>query len=428
MKCINCGRTCEHYLCDACATVEVLDKLILQLYYYQPDKCENPHLSEFVSSLPEDCTPGSVIPAILEQLDPAITEYAYCLYYMYSKDERFESASLAYLQDHDLLNRYTQKVLWRLLDRYIPNDFIKPQRWCEKIAMTDDLCCELYEIAAKYFAMIGEYNSADSIADYTLELCDSGKSGIILFTVTPEKMHDRLMRQKEDTNRYRTKKPYWPRNENAQKEIANFYNERGISYSPSSGTRKSNKIKENEFAPAVEYNGGNLSDYCAFWCAEAFSLSPHKGIYQIAAVKVRNGVITEEFQEFVRPWDNAYGRKTDAKEAGVDTSVIEHADAVAVVMPKFFAFVGDDVLISTDALGNQFKLLSRAARYAGMSEIKNAICDLLDVAADVSPDLDGVNNTREHLLAHFAIAEGKNALEKAKANRQLYDCLKGLKA
>lgn len=116
------------------------------------------------------------------------------------------------------------------------------------------------------------------------------------------------------------------------------------------------------------------------------------------------------------------------QEAGVDLSVIENAEAVTSVMPKFFAFVGDDVLISTDALGNQFKLLSRAARYAGMSEIKNAICDLLDVAADVSPDLDGVNNTREYLLAHFAIAEGKNALEKAKANRQLYDCLKGLKA
>ena len=102
------------------------------------------------------------------------------------------------------------------------------------------------------------------------------------------------------------------------------------------------------------------------------------------------------------------------QEAGVDLSVIENAEAVTSVIPKFFAFVGDDVLISTDALGNQFKLLSRAARYAGMSEIKNAICDLLDVAADVSPDLDGVNNTREHLLAHFAIAEGKNALEKAK--------------
>lgn len=427
MKCINCGRTCEHYLCDACATVEVLDKLIPQLYYYQPDKCENPHLSEFVSSLPEDCTPGSVIPAILAQLDSAITEYAYCLYYKFSKDERYEAATIAYLQTHDFLERYSQNLLYGLIHSYIPKEFIKPQQWCEKIAETEGLFCELYAIAAKYFAMIGEYDLADSLTEHALDLCNTAHAGTFLFS-SPEMMRVSLTTQKEDTNRYRTKKPYWPRNENAQKEIANFYNERGISHSPSSGTRKSNKIKESDFAPAVEYTGGNLSDYCAFWCAEAFSLSSHKGIYQIAAVKVRNGVITEEFQEFVRPWDNVLSRKTAAKEAGVDISVIEHADAVAVVMPKFFAFVGDDVLISTDALGNQFKLLSRAARYAGMSEIKNAICDLLDVAADVSPDLDGVNNTREHLLAHFAIAEGKNALEKAKANKELYECLKGLKA
>lgn len=427
MKCINCGRTCEHYLCDACATVEVLDKLILQLYYYQPDKCENPHLSEFVSSLPEDCAPGSVIPAILAQLDSAITAYAYCLYYKFSKDERYEAATIAYLQTHDFLERYSQNLLYGLIHSYIPKEFIKPQQWCEKIAETEGLFCELYAIAAKYFAMIGEYDLADSLTEHALELCNNAHAGTFLFS-SPEMMRVSLTTQKEDTNRYHTKKPYWPRNENAQKEIANFYNERGISYSPSSGTRKSNKIKESDFAPAVEYNGGNLSDYCAFWCAEAFSLSSHKGIYQIAAVKVRNGVITEEFQEFVRPWDNVLSRKTAAKEAGVDLSVIENAEAVTSVIPKFFAFVGDDVLISTDALGNQFKLLSRAARYAGMSEIKNAICDLLDVAADVSPDLDGVNNTREYLLAHFAIAEGKNALEKAKANRQLYDCLKGLKA
>lgn len=427
MKCINCGRTCEHYLCDACATVEVLDKLILQLYYYQPDKCENPHLSEFVSSLPEECAPGSVIPAILAQLDSAITEYAYCLYYKFSKDERYEAATIAYLQTHDFLERYSQNLLYGLIHSYIPKEFIKPQQWCEKIAETEGLFCELYAIAAKCFAMIGEYDLADSLTEHALDLCNNAHAGTFLFS-SPEMMRVSLTKQKEDTNRYRTKKPYWPRNENAQKEIANFYNERGISYSPSSGTRKSNKIKESDFAPAVEYTGGNLSDYCAFWCAEAFSLSSHKGIYQIAAVKVRNGVITEEFQEFVRPWDDVRSRKTAAKEAGVGLSVIENAEAVTSVMPKFFAFVGDDVLISTDALGNQFKLLSRAARYAGMSEIKNAICDLLDVAADVSPDLDGINNTREYLLAHFAIAEGKNALEKAKANRQLYDCLKGLKA
>lgn len=427
MKCLNCGRPCEHYLCDACATVEVLDKLIPQLYSYRPENCENPYLAEFVASLPEDCAPRSAIPAILEQLDSAITEYAYCLYYKFSRDERYEAATIAYLHTHDFLDRHTQDLLYGLIHSYIPKNFIKPQQWCEKIAETEGLFCELYAIAAKYFAMIGEYDLADSLTEHALTLCNNAHDGTFLFS-SSEIMCVSLTKQKEDTNRYRTKKPYWPKDENAQKEIANFYNEKGISRASSSGTRKSNKIKESEFAPAVEYTGGNLSDYCTFWCAEAFSLSPAKGIYQIAAVKVRNGVITEEFQEFVRPWDNANSRKDAARKAGVDLSVIENAEAVADVMPKFFAFVGDDVLISTDALGNQFKLLSRAARYAGMREIKNALCDLLDFAEDASPEFSGANSTREYLLAHFAIAEGKNALEKAKASKELYECLKGIDA
>ena len=92
-------------------------------------------------------------------------------------------------------------------------------------------------------------------------------------------------------------------------------------------------------------------------------------------------------------------------------------------MPKFFAFVGNDVLISTEALGKQAKLISRAARYAGMKEIKNEFYDVLDLAADTSADFDLANNTREYLLSYFGIAEGKTALDKAMVNKQLYDAL-----
>ena len=93
-------------------------------------------------------------------------------------------------------------------------------------------------------------------------------------------------------------------------------------------------------------------------------------------------------------------------------------------MPKFFEFVGDDVLVSTGALGNQAKLISRAARYTGMKEIKNEFYDLLDLAADTSADFDLANNTREYLLTHFSVAEGKSALEKAQINKRLHDALK----
>ena len=59
-----------------------------------------------------------------------------------------------------------------------------------------------------------------------------------------------------------------------------------------------------------------------------------------------------------------------------------------------------------------------------MKEIKNEFFDLLDMAADISEEFDLANNTREYLLDHFSIKEGKTALEKAMINKQLYDALR----
>ena len=63
-------------------------------------------------------------------------------------------------------------------------------------------------------------------------------------------------------------------------------------------------------------------------------------------------------------------------------SVIEGAEDVDQVMVKFFDFVGDAVLVSTGALGEQARLLCRAARYAGMKRLPNKLYDLLDLAAE----------------------------------------------
>lgn len=421
MKCLNCGVSADQYLCGCCQKPEILDKIFNEVRFYKPETCKNPYLSEFASGLTEKYAERDVIPAILDLFDFEISEFYYCQYYRMRRDARFEDAAIAYLNTHELDNIRTQNVLHDLIESYIPNDFIKPKKWCELIAETDGLCCELYAVAAKYFAMIGEYELADSIADKGLELCNDEKRRVLLF-YSPENMISRLEKQKEDTNRYRTKKPYWPATEERRRAVAMFYDEKGIKY-PRIENRPE-KIKESEFAAIKECFDDDFADYCAFWCADTFSLSAAKGIYQVAAVKVRNGVITEEFQELIRPWDGVSDRKDAAKKAGVELSVIESAEDVDLVIPKFFAFVGDDVLITTGALGNQAKLISRAARYAGMREIKNAFYDLLDLAADTSSEFDLANNTREYLLTHFSIEEGKSALEKAQINKQLFDALK----
>ena len=421
MKCLNCGVSADRHLCGCCQTSDILDKIFNEIRFYKPETCENPYLSEFASKITEKYAERDIIPEILDLFDFEISDFYYCQYYRMRRDARFEDAAIAYLNTHELDRIRTQNVLHDLIESYIPNDFIKPKKWCEIIAESESLCCELYAVAAKYFAMIGEYEFADAIADKGLLLCKSEEKRTLLF-YSPENMISRLEKQKEDTNRYRTKKPYWPATEERRRAVAMFYDEKGIQYPRIEN--KPEKIKESEFAPIKECFDDDFSDYCAFWCADTFSLSAAKGIYQIAAVKVRDGVVTEEFQELVRPWDGVADRKDAAKKAGVELSVIESAEDVDLVIPKFFAFVGNDVLISAGALGNQAKLISRAARYAGMREIKNEFYDLLDLAADTDSEFDLANNTREYLLAHFSIAEGKSALEKAQINKQLYDALK----
>ena len=80
-------------------------------------------------------------------------------------------------------------------------------------------------------------------------------------------------------------------------------------------------------------------------------MAPAKDIYQIAAVRVRNDEMVETFQRLIRPWRDSAWKKTLAKMEQVDVESVASADDVDLVMQQFFAFVQDDVLLSTQALG-----------------------------------------------------------------------------
>ena len=414
MKCFNCGNETNEYLCPNCCTEEILDKVFEQIRFYKPETCENPYLAEYVATLTEERAERNCIPAILELFPVETAEYYQCLYCWIRGIAEFESAAVSYLERHDWSEMKSQMLISYLLKKYIRNDFIKPRQWCDWIAENDNLASELYSQAAMYFAMIAEYDLADQMADKGIT------SDIFLYS-TKEYMQTSLEKQKVDTQRYRTKKPYWPTTEERRRAVAMFYDEKGISYPRIES--KPAKVPENEFEPINECFD-TPEDYCAFWCAEAFSISSAKPIYQIAAVKVASRNITGEFQSLVRPWDGTPSRKSAAKAAGVPLSVIEGAEDVDQVMVKFFDFVGDTVLISTGALGDQAKLLCRATRYAGRKCLPNELYDLLDFAAETDSKFDLENNNRTYLLESFGIVEGTDSLGKAKANIALYEALK----
>lgn len=414
MKCFNCGNETNEYLCPNCRTENIMDVLIPQMLSFKAEWCQFPYFVEYATTLQDERDVRKCVPTILEILPAEKAEYYYCLYYRYEEKEKLEHAIENYLSKHNWEERRSQKLIRFLLDYYIPNDFIKPRAWCDWIAETENVYCELYTKAAEYFAMIAEYDLSDFLVEKGLA-CDLFLYG------NKEKMQGVLEKQKAKTQGYRTKRPYWPTTEERRRAVAMFYDEKGISYPRIEG--KPAKVPEDEFEPINECFD-LPENYCAFWCAEAFIVASAKPIYQIAAVKVESGKQVAEFQSFVRPWDGLSGRKSAAKAAGVPLSVIEGAEDVDQVMKKFFDFVGDSVLVSTGALGDQAKLLCRAARYSGIRKLPNELCDLLDFDADTDSKFAFENNNRACLLETFKLEEGADALGKAKVNVKICEALK----
>lgn len=421
MKCLHCGAEQIHYLCENCLTEEILEKVFYEVIFFKPDSCSSPYIAELISQQTEKYAERAVIPDILDLFPVEVSAFYRCRYSSIVKAPAFESEATNFIGTHDLHDKKTQRVLYDLFCLYLRHDFVKPRRWCDLILASTGLCCELYASAAQYYSMVGDYDLAEQVLNKATAYCEDSAYSEFL-RLPRDKAIDDLTKLKNDLIRYRTKKPYWPTTEEKRRAVAIFYDEKGITHPRIES--KPPKVPENEFEPIRECFDERLTDFCTFWCSEMFSITASKCIYQIAAVKVRSGAITETFESFIRPWDaGSSARKAAAKEIDVSVETIESALDVDLVMKDFFAFVGHDILVSTGALGNQAKLISRAARYAGMKKIENEFYDLLDLAADTSPDFDMSNNTREFLLDHFSIAGGKTALEKATANKALYDAL-----
>lgn len=429
MKCLHCGQEAEALLCLDCRTERCLSALFDTLLFFKPEACENPHICAYAASLPAGTIPRDAIPQLLALFPDSITEYYHCLYARAVHDPRFEEMALAYLDSHDSKEENCRRVLQKLLDFYLRNEFIKPRKWCNLVREEGLAGAELITLVIQNYSMTGEYALADEMLNKALEACRKGETQF-LYGVKDQERLDRHVKRLEklaaDNERYQTARPYWPNTEERRRAVALLYDEKGISYPRIES--KPAKVLEGDFKPLVEHTGSTPGNYCTFWCAAGFSATAVKSIYEIAAVKVKSDKITDQFQSYVRVWDGASARKVAAKDGGIPLEVLESAEDVDMVMKRFFAFVGNCVLVSTDALGGQAKLISRAARYAGMTEIKNHFLDLLDLVEDILPDLDPTKNSREALLGRFGLSEGKDALAKAEANHKLFQKLKAVGA
>lgn len=154
---------------------------------------------------------------------------------------------------------------------------------------------------------------------------------------------------------------------------------------------------------------------------ETTGLSPQMGdrIVEIAAIRVRNGQITDEvFHSLINPRRAiSFGA---SRVNRITEDVLEHAPDASLVIPKFLAFVGSDVLVAHNAdfdmafLKNEMKLI-------GIPEEKlpPVICTLIKTRQEI-PNLQ--RHTLGDLAEYFGITMNQKhrALEDTKALAQIF--------
>lgn len=420
MKCLNCGAENKDYLCDKCCNEINLDKIFNEILSFEPEKCQNRVLRDYSKQFDDTYKIRDCIPKILDKFDLSISEYYYCKYYRATRNEKFEETAIKYLEEHKDFNNKTQIVMCDLIYHYLRNDFIKPQKWCNIVEQNDNAYIELYNVSSEFFSMIGDYDKSEAIINKATKLINEKKARFIFSN--EENMLKSFEKQKNLLVRYKTKSPYWPTTEERRKLLARIYDEKEIKHPRVELLPE--KIPENEFIPIKEIYDYTPNHYVAFWCSDVKTTKNVSCIYQIAGVKINDGKIIEEFQEIIKPWDGIKVKQSVANVTKIPLEVIENANDVDIVIKKFLKFIEDEILVSTDALGTQAKIFTRALRYSGKNEIKNGFLDILDYAADIDSKFDLENNNREFLLKYFEIDEGRDSLEKAIKNFEIFEKLK----
>ena len=133
-------------------------------------------------------------------------------------------------------------------------------------------------------------------------------------------------------------------------------------------------------------------------------------VVEIAAVRVRDGVIVAEFQRLVRPRVPISPKASEVH--GYTAEVLRNEPFFEEVWPAFRTFVGDDVLLAHNGHWFDFPILRRMAGSLG-SAMDIPVYDTLPLARDLHPGSRRLSDLAEAF--GVALLEAHHALDDARA-------------
>ena len=153
----------------------------------------------------------------------------------------------------------------------------------------------------------------------------------------------------------------------------------------------------NDTAGAVTGNCANMTflDEMVAFDIETTGLSADEcKIIEIGAVKIKNGEILEEFDMFVNPECDIPPKITEL--TSITNEMVADAPTIDVVLPQFFAFIGDKMLLAHNA-DFDTKFIRKAARDLGLP-FTNPYLDTLALSRFLNT---GLNNHKLDTIARF---------------------------
>ncbi len=131
---------------------------------------------------------------------------------------------------------------------------------------------------------------------------------------------------------------------------------------------------------------------------ETTGLSPNtEAITEIGAVKIKNGVITDTFNELVNPLKPIPQKIVEL--TGISDSMVANCPDIKSILPKFFEFAGDGVLVAHNASFDT-SFIKKAAKDMGL-EYNYSCIDTLELSRAV---VKGVKNYKlDTLTKHFNV-------------------------
>ena len=131
--------------------------------------------------------------------------------------------------------------------------------------------------------------------------------------------------------------------------------------------------------------GQSLEDEFVVFDIETTGLSKERDkITEIGAVKIKNGKITNSFSTFVNPKVPISYEIT--KLTGITDEMVKDAPTISEILPKFFDFFGDSILVAHNA-NFDVGFIRKAASNSGLKHVKNTVIDTVELAKSLLPEL-----------------------------------------